>query len=208
METLARNYNNRNEAACLYELASVYLPTEEGKLPDERLTLICGMYGPEAGFFAAKGMVEALLERLGADDWEIEACSDEPAYHPGRCGRLSLGGEPLGVLGELHPKTAENYGMDCRTVSFSLDVDTLYRHTKLEKTYAPLPKFPAVSRDLALVCGELGGCGWGEHDGYLLAACRGSRLTAYRLSLCCRIRAVCHRNVYQRQNEKVQSGEW
>ncbi len=154
MESLARNYNNRNESACLYELASVYLPTEKDKLPDERLKLICGMYGGDSDFFTAKGMAEELLGRFGAERWEIEACADEPAYHPGRCGKLTVGGEELGVVGELHPKVMENYGMDCRAVCFTLDVETLFRHARLAKTYVPLPKFPAVSRDFALVCGE------------------------------------------------------
>ena len=154
MESLARNYNNRNESACLYELASVYLPTEEGKLPDERLKLICGMYGEGTDFFRAKGMAEELFDRFGVRDWDIEACADDPSYHPGRCGKLSVGGDLLGVIGELHPKVVENYGMDCRVVSFTLDVETLFRHAQLVRTYAPLPKFPAVSRDLALVCAD------------------------------------------------------
>ena len=155
MESLARNYNNRNKSACLYELAAVYLPTEEGKLPDERLRLICGMYGEDADFFTAKGMVEDLLERAGVADWDIEACSDDPAYHPGRCAKLTAGGEELGVIGELHPKVMANYGMDCRAVSFTLDVDTMYCHAQLAKQYVPLPKFPAVTRDLALICNDI-----------------------------------------------------
>jgi phenylalanyl-tRNA synthetase beta chain len=154
MEALSHNYNNRNESACLYELAEVYLPAEEGKLPDEKLRLICGMYGGDSDFFTAKGIAEELLDRLGVKGWDIEACTDEPSYHPGRCGKLSVGGEELGIIGELHPKVAENYGMDCRVVSFTLDVDTLFRHAELVRTYAPLPKFPAVSRDLALVCND------------------------------------------------------
>ena len=116
---------------------------------------ICGMYGEGYDFFTAKGMVEELLERLGITDWKIEASPDEYSYHPGRCGKLTAAdGEALGVIGEIHPKVLANYGMDCRAVSFTLDADTLFRHAKLEKAYEPLPKFPAVSRDLALVCDE------------------------------------------------------
>ena len=154
METLARNYNNRNESACLYEMASIYLPTAEGQLPEEKPMLICAMYGADCDFFAAKGMAEALLARLGVSGWEIAAAPEEYSYHPGRCGKLTVGGEALGVIGELHPKVLTNYGMDCRAVSFTLDADVMFRHAELEKTYSPLPKFPAVSRDLALVCGD------------------------------------------------------
>jgi phenylalanyl-tRNA synthetase beta chain len=154
LESLARNYNNRNESACLYELASVYLPTQEDKLPDELPKLICAMYGADCDFFTAKGMVEDLFDRFGITDWDIKATSDDPSYHPGRCAKLSIGDDDLGVIGELHPKVMENYGMDCRAVSFTLDVNTLYRHAQLVKTYVPLPKFPAVSRDFALLCGD------------------------------------------------------
>lgn len=154
MESLARNYNNRNESACLYELASIYLPTEYDKLPDELPELICAMYGADCDFFTAKGMVEDLLDRFGITGWNIEATSEDPSYHPGRCAKLSIGEESLGIIGELHPKVMENYGMDCRAVSFTLDVNTLFRHAQLVKTYVPLPKFPAVSRDFALLCGD------------------------------------------------------
>lgn len=154
MEVLARNYNNRNDCACLYELATVYLPNEDStKLPEEKPKLICGLYGEDADFFTAKGMAEGLLERLGITDWGIES-TQEYSYHPGRCGKLTIGEDELGIIGEIHPKVVANYGMDCRVYSFTLDMDTLFRHTQLEKAYTPLPKFPAVSRDLALVCDD------------------------------------------------------
>ncbi len=153
MDTLARNYNNRNESACLYELAKIYLPTEPDKLPDERNMLICGMYGENADFLRAKGMVEELLERLGIESWDIRASSEEYSYHPGRCARLSLGGKALGVIGEVHPEVVANYGMEGRVVSFSLDAEILIANARTDRTYTPLPKFPSVTRDLALVCG-------------------------------------------------------
>ncbi|MCI1964560.1 MAG: phenylalanine--tRNA ligase subunit beta [Oscillospiraceae bacterium] len=152
MEVLSRNFNNRNDSACLYELATEYLPTSADKLPEEKLKLVCGMYGNDADFFTAKGMVEDLLEKLNVTGWDITASSEEFSYHPGRCAVLSIDGKPFGVIGEMHPKATENYGMDCRVLSFTLDVDTLFAHTKIEKTYRPLPKFPAVERDLALIC--------------------------------------------------------
>ncbi|WP_326974545.1 phenylalanine--tRNA ligase subunit beta [Caproicibacter sp. BJN0012] len=154
MDVLSRNYNNRNASACLYELATEYLPTSADRLPEEKLKLICGMYGDGADFFTAKGMVEDLLEKLSVTGWDIAASSEEFSYHPGRCAVLSIGGSPFGVIGELHPKAAKNYGMDCRVISFTLDVDTLYQNAKIEKIYRPLPKFPAVERDLALICDD------------------------------------------------------
>ena len=154
LETLARNYNNRNAAAALFEIASEYLPTADDKLPIERKMLLGGMYGAGADFFTVKGAVEQLLERLGVMDWDIAASSEEYSYHPGRCAVLTVGGERLGVLGEIHPQVAENYGIGERVYCFSLDIALMYQYAQHEKTYKPLPKFPAVSRDLALICDD------------------------------------------------------
>lgn len=154
LETLARNYNNRNASAALFEIASEYLPTADDKLPIERKMLLGGMYGAGADFFTVKGAVEQLLERLGVMDWDIAASSEEYSYHPGRCAVLTVGGERLGVLGEIHPQVAENYGIGERLYCFSLDIALMYQYAQHEKTYKPLPKFPAVSRDLALICDD------------------------------------------------------
>ena len=154
LEALARNFNNRNPSACLYELATEYLPTEPDRLPEEKTKLLCGMYGEGADFFAAKGIAEDLLEKLGIEGWELEASRQEFSYHPGRCALLSIAGERLGVVGEIHPKVAETYGVDARICCFELDFELLFRNAKTEKTYRPLPKFPAVSRDLALICSD------------------------------------------------------
>lgn len=154
MEVLARNYNNRNPDACLFELASEYLPTEENKLPIEKTTLMVGMYGNKADYFTAKGMAEQILEKLCVPGYDIEASEQEFSYHPGRCGVLSIDGKRLGTIGEIHPKVAENYGINEKVYCFTLDVDLMFEVAKPEKTYAPLPKFPAVTRDLALICDD------------------------------------------------------
>ena len=154
MEILAKNYNNRNASAALYELAKEYIPTTPDELPVEKNTLIGGMYGDGADFFQMKGIVEELLDAVSVYDYDVEACRDNPSYHPGRCANLVKDGRVFGVMGEIHPVVAENYGMDCRVYCFSLDADALFEMAQPEKTYKPLPKFPAVTRDLALVCDE------------------------------------------------------
>lgn len=154
LEVLARNYNNRNPSAALFELAKEYVPTQDDKLPIEKNTLIAGVYGSNADYFTVKGIVEQLLEKLSVYDYDIEASGDEFSYHPGRCAILSIQGERLGVIGEIHPKVAENYGISGRVYSFALDVDLLYKYAQTAKTYKPLPKFPAVTRDLALICSD------------------------------------------------------
>lgn len=154
MEILAKNYNNRNASASLYELAKEYIPTTPDELPVEKNTLIGGMYGDGADFFQMKGIVEELLDAISVYGYDVEACRDNPSYHPGRCANLVKDGRVFGVMGEIHPVVAENYGMDCRVYCFSLDADALFEMAEPEKTYKPLPKFPAVTRDLALVCDE------------------------------------------------------
>ena len=152
LDTLARNYNNRNGAVALFELASEYYPVEE--LPDEKTKLIAGLYGDDCDFFTAKGMVEQLLDTLFISNYEFEASSNEYAYHPGRCAHIMIDDTVIGVIGEIHPKVAENYGINERILCFTLDVDSLFTHTRTNATYTPLPKFPAVTRDLALICDE------------------------------------------------------
>ena len=154
MEIMDKNYNNRNASAALYELAREYIPTTPDELPVEKNTLIAGLYGDGADFFQMKGIVEELLSAISVYDYDVEACCDNPSYHPGRCANLVKDGRVFGVMGEIHPAVAENYGMDCRVYSFSLDADALFELSQPEKTYKPLPKFPAVTRDLALLCDE------------------------------------------------------
>lgn len=154
LDTLARNYNNRNGAVALFELASEYYPVEGQELPDEKTKLIAGLYGNDCDFFTAKGMVEQLLDILFISNYEFEASSNEYAYHPGRCAHIMINDTVIGVIGEIYPKVAENYGINERILCFTLDVDSLFAHAQTEPTYTPLPKFPAVTRDLALICDE------------------------------------------------------
>ncbi len=154
MEILSKNYNNRNASAYLYEICREYLPTEPDKLPIEKEVLIAGMYGDGADFFTAKGILEEVLNKAGLQDYDIEASSDEYSFHPGRCAVLSVQGEKLGVIGEMHPQCTENYGIGTRVYIFKLDVAVLYKYANIEKSYTPLPKYPAVTRDLAFLCDE------------------------------------------------------
>ena len=154
LEILAKNYNNRNDTACLFELAKEYIPTEEDKLPVEKNKLIAGLYGKDADFFTLKGIIEELLDRVSIYDYDVKAAQDEFAYHPGRCAQILVNGAVLGVFGEIHPQVAETYGINERVYSLSLDADLLYQYSEKEKQYMPLPKFPAVTRDLALICDD------------------------------------------------------
>lgn len=154
METLSRNYNNRNASASLFELANEYIPVEGQELPDENPIITIGQYGEAHDFFTLKGTIENLLSVLGITDISVQADSSIPYYHPGRCARIFTGETELGTLGEIHPQVAENYGIDTRVYVARLNCSALFASEHSEKEYHPLPKFPATTRDLALLCDD------------------------------------------------------
>lgn len=153
MEILSRNYNNRLPKAYLYELASEYIPTTEDQLPLEKKNVTIGLFGPEADYYVLKGMVETLLRQLNIGEPEIERYTELP-FHPGRSAKLSLNGTVLGVLGEVHPQVLDNYGIGVKCYLAKLDVTALFEAVLPERTYQELPKFPATSRDISVVCDE------------------------------------------------------
>ncbi|MCL2035191.1 MAG: phenylalanine--tRNA ligase subunit beta [Oscillospiraceae bacterium] len=154
LEVLAKNYHNRNAAVRFYEIATEYAPQDGEKLPREDKKIMLGCYGAGVDFFALKGCVETLLECAGITGWDIEAVQHDNAFHPGRCARVAIKGEELGVLGEIHPLIAENYDVQAKMYAARIDFRALLAHSNPEKKYKPLPKFPAMTRDLALVCDD------------------------------------------------------
>ncbi len=152
LEVLSRNYNNRNKAASLYEIGTVYLPREDQELPEETPFITLGAYGNDLDFFSLKGIVETLLNDLGIEGYEFTACSTHPTYHPGRCAVISIGDATLGMIGEVHPSVSENYEIGTRVYLASLSEAVMFAHVAPEKGYTPLPRFPASTRDLALIC--------------------------------------------------------
>ena len=155
MEILARNYNYRNKAVRLYELGRIYLPRAEDGLAEEPKMLSLGAYGDGVDFFTLKGQIEALLRELRLANVRSDACTDNPSYHPGRCAKVFAGYRMIGVFGQIHPLVAENYGMDCEIYAAELSFDMLYGARSIgTPVYQPLPKFPAVMRDIAVVCDE------------------------------------------------------
>lgn len=151
LEVLSRNYNSRNEKAYLYELATTYASNGTKELPDEDQQLVLGMYGKEADFFKLKGVVEKLLEICGIREYDVEAKRDCPVFHPGRTAIITVDGEELAILGEVHPTVLSNYGIGTRAYIASVNVEYLYLKADLVRTYKSLPKFPATRRDLAFV---------------------------------------------------------
>ena len=161
LDVLATNYKNRNAAVALYEIGKEYLPTGPDTLPNEPNRLTIGMYGGDADFFALKGAVEALLKELRLPKCtyvrpsEAEGVFEECcALHPGRSAVILSGETPIGYLGELHPTVQKTYGIGTRTYVAKLLVQEMAEMAEAEVTYRPLPKFPAITRDLSLLCDD------------------------------------------------------
>ena len=151
---LARNNAYHNDAVKLYELAKVYLPKPGQILPDEPKHLVLGTYGEHEDFFKMKGEIEAFPRGTNVPEARHTAEKHGPTVHPGRCARVSVGGVDLGCFGQIHPLVARSYGIDGEIFAAELNFTALLSLQLPEKTYTPLPKYPAVTRDIAVVCGE------------------------------------------------------
>jgi len=159
LNTVAANLNRGNTAGALFEVSRVFVPAEKaGELPEEKNALCLAVFGGDADFYAVKNIVVWLLAKFGVTG-EIAAEGD-CYYHPGRKAVLRADGVKLATLGEIHPDVAERFDIGNRRVYLAeVDLDALM---PLEKDFygiKPLPKFPAVSRDIAVVVDEAVGAG-------------------------------------------------
>ena len=160
LESLMHNLNHRNETASLYELYKVYLPklNDDGtvnpeQLPDEPHVLTLGSYG-RLSFFEFKGVIEKVLEGCRIADVSFEPVTDNPSYHPGRCARILSGETEIGVFGTIHPLVAKKYGTGAEILAAELNVDLMFANVAPENVYHPLPKYPASTRDIAVLCDD------------------------------------------------------
>ena len=154
LETLVRNIRRGNPAARLYELANVYLAKQLplSEMPEERRTLCIGLYGAGEDFCTAKGAFEAFASAFGL--CFAYAPAERPFLHPGKCAEVSCGGAAVGYIGELAPDLARDLSVEVPVYIGELDFAALAEKMGGQPQYVPLPKFPEVHRDLALVLAE------------------------------------------------------
>lgn len=152
LTSLATNYKRRNKNIKLFEIAKIYLPSQEAdKLPDERKQFTLGFFG-DGDFYTLKGVLEEILERLNlCDRPEYDPKSEVEFLHPGRRADLIYDGKKIGYLGEVHPDVADNYGLGEKTYIAVLDIPTLVAEANFDIKYTGIANFPAVSRDISLV---------------------------------------------------------
>lgn len=155
LTVLSTNYNRKNTAVRFFEVSKLFVPkalplTEQ---PKEIPALALGLYGKDEDFFTLKGIIEDILDRF-----QVEAAyerSQEVFLHPGRQASLVVKGESIGFFGEVHPDTAARFDMeDVRVYVAQLRLPELYAAADPVTVYRALPRFPAVERDVALLCDE------------------------------------------------------
>ena len=153
LDILGRNAAYHNKKVNLYELAKIYLP-RENDLPQEPKMLLLGSYGEGTTFFTLKGQLEAVFAGLRTEKSSYVADKTNPSYHPGRCAKVFVGGEEIGVIGQVHPAVAATYGLDMEVYCCEISFTKLMNHLLPEVTYVPLPKYQGSTRDLSFLCDE------------------------------------------------------
>lgn len=150
LEVLARNYNRRAEEARLFDVSHIYLPSEDKDLPDEKHMLTLGLYG-NTDFYELKGAVEELFRMLGITNYDFEPVKDNYTYHPGRTAKVTINGKYAGTIGEIHPEVTEKFNGPDSVYIGEIEVDVLVKNVVTMPKYKSLPRFPAVTRDIAML---------------------------------------------------------
>ena len=162
METARYNLSRKNSNFKLFELKKVFLLQEKGKLPKEVKHLVGLAMGLDqdphwtvaprpVDFYDLKGCIEDLSETLQIKGIKFNQAEDIPYLHPGKASRIFIGNEMLGVLGEVHPQVLAHYEINRKAYLFEIDFEKWVNWAREERRFRPLPKFPAVYRDLSVV---------------------------------------------------------
>ncbi|WP_027398716.1 phenylalanine--tRNA ligase subunit beta [Anaerovorax odorimutans] len=156
MEVLGRNYSRNIPSVRAFEIGNTFFKSldEQQPLPEEYDSMVIAAYGESESFYTLKGMVEELLEKLGIHGATYESESEYGVYHPGRCARIIYKDYELGIMGEIHPDVTEKYGIGVRAYCCELAFDNVMKNSNTERFYSPLPKYPSMTRDIALIVEE------------------------------------------------------
>ncbi len=158
MKTLGINNSKKNENVKLFDISRRYRDIkqdiEKGEVPCEEKILTLGMYGENTDFYYLKGVIENLLETVGLTMYDIVKESNDRIYHPGRCANLKVGNDVFATFGEVHPVVSENYDIQKRVYVAEVNMDKVAKYARINRKYTPIPKFPAIERDIALVVDE------------------------------------------------------
>ncbi len=153
MEVLARNYKRNVPQAAFFEIGNLFFPKQlpVTELPIEKKSLAIGFYGGSDDFFTLKGIVCKYLDRMGVKGYRFVTEANNETYHGGRCAAIILGNHVIGTLGEVHPLVLENYDIKERAFLADIDFNIILQAARLDHIYKPLPKYPAITRDIAVL---------------------------------------------------------
>ncbi|MCT4508810.1 MAG: phenylalanine--tRNA ligase subunit beta [Tepidibacter sp.] len=150
LDVSARNNSRKVEEFAAFEIGNTFMPMDE-IMPVERKSLCISMYKDSIDFFHMKGIVEELFKNIGFENYEVLPEKNHTTFHPGRCANIAYNDNIVGVFGELHPDVLENYDINKRVYAAEFDFELLLTYAKDEKLYRALPKYPAMTRDIALL---------------------------------------------------------
>ncbi|MBC5649297.1 phenylalanine--tRNA ligase subunit beta [Christensenella tenuis] len=157
LSVVALNQNRKNENVQLFEVSRGYFPQDGEPLPHEVPMIVLAQAGSK-DFFDMKGVVENIVRLASGAEIRCER-ADEPYLHPGISADIFVGEEKIGVMGSVHPDTMKLFDMPERAVIAQIDLEKLYAAEKPEMKFRALPKFPAATRDLAVIVDQETGAG-------------------------------------------------
>jgi phenylalanyl-tRNA synthetase beta chain len=150
MKVIAHNSNRNIDKGAFYEMSYTYHPVKGEKLPDERTVLTLGMYGG-TDFYDMKGVAETVCGELGVNGVVYIPVSDHPVFHPGRCANLVKDGDVIGTIGQVNPVICREFEVPEDTILGTMSMNKLYDIADFERNFTELPKYPAVTRDIAVL---------------------------------------------------------
>ena len=150
MDVIQRNSFRGVEEAKLFEVGSIFIPLQIPVVekPLEKSKLCIGIYG-KYDFYDMKGIVEGIMSRFGINV-SLSPIKDNRTFHPGRTAGMYLNNELIGVYGEVSPQVIDNYGLSHNVYLAEIDIEKIVENKNTEWKYEPLPKYPAMVRDIAV----------------------------------------------------------
>lgn len=170
---VSRNVKRGNYAGRIFEIAKTYIPKSfpVSDFPEERKHLCLAVFGDEEDFFTVKGALKVIEDNFGVK-FNLGVRAEKTYLHPGVSAKIILGGEEIGCFGQVTYETCAEFDLECKVFVLELDYDSLQAAFTVPFKFEPLPKFPEVKRDLALIADEEITCG--EIEDVIRSACKQS----------------------------------
>lgn len=149
LDVISRNNSRKVEEFAGFEVGNTFMPIDD-IMPMEKKSICIGLYG-NVDFFNLKGVIEELFNNIGFDNYEIIPEKNHPTFHPGRCANIVYNSNTIGTFGELHPAVLDNYDINKKVYCAEIDFELLLMFARDTKSYRPLPKYPSINRDIALL---------------------------------------------------------